>query len=114
MATFKCPQGDGTCTASDSTVALVNGRIQVGGEELVDDLFPEGMDFACAHPTVLELEELAIAGGGNASDLLQDDPKMLQGVAIEDIAPNQPQLVGASGILATCSPCGHRWVYESG
>ena len=105
MASFPCPKGDGECVASEVTVALLRGQIVVGGENLISAFFPEGIDFATADARLIDFPE----------EWLREDPRSMAGLSISDVTrSDDPALSVASGIIATCSPCGHRWIYESG
>jgi hypothetical protein len=92
MAIFPCPKGD-----------LLRGEIVVGGENLISVFFPEGIDFATADATLLEFPHEALRG----------DLRSMAGRSMSEITSFEVDLGQTSGILANCSPCGHRWVYES-
>lgn len=108
MATFPCPRGDGTCTTGDDvTVALLGGEVVVGGPNLISVFFPEGIDFATAEARPIEFPVELLY---ERDPELSRDPRLLAGLSLADITLS-PELAQTSGVIATCSPCGDRWIY---
>ncbi len=106
MTTFPCPANDGLCTTGDEvTVALVRGEIVVGGPNLIEAFFPEGIDIAAAHATPMETSLEEIFGGAEGSQ----DLRLLAGQSIAWFA-RSTELEQQSGVIATCTPCKHRWI----
>jgi hypothetical protein len=109
MRTFPCPGKDeGICVADPGgrVIAVISGQLRVGHRELLDQVFPDGFDAEDAKRIPLDLDDASLR------TLRGGDPKALGGRKVEEIIPNHPELVGLTGVVATCTPCGDRWFYE--
>lgn len=119
VAQFECKCGDGRCTASDISVAIVNGEFLVGGRQMIDSLFPnfDPQTWKASEIFINEIpRELTTTSFEVGSKQTVDESvlstKALTGYQASELASASIDLSAATGVIAYCTPCEHIWIYE--